>query len=287
VVSSVSYDVTTDCFIGFAPPLVNGLPSVNQFKTNSFYELEQWFEDFDKSKLINVHVIEPLLQNNSSLVHSRPYIVSAYGTNNKYTGMDVLRKWNYLYNECKRRNIDLVGFASDCDPRYLKAMQLSLDFFTYAPNIDLLSRNNNLLNINIPSNWNFFFMRPTQPYLCMQDGIHLVTKIRNRMLSETATMSINSQEIDVNHVIYLIENYPKIDHNLVKSDVLPHDRQNYSSCLKLTSDDVLNLLKERNAKATFVYLYLLKLVILTYVKADTDILVRLYYGWIVTFSYRM
>ncbi|CAF4876262.1 unnamed protein product [Rotaria sp. Silwood1] len=42
-----------------------------------------------------------------------------------------------------------------------------------------------------------------------------------------------------------------------------------------------------NAKGTYIYLYLSKLVIVTYIKADTDILVRLYYGWIVTFSYRM
>lgn len=250
-------------------------------------ELEQWFEDFDKSISINAHLIEPLLKNTSSLVHSRPYIISAYGTNHKYTAIDVLRKWVYLYGECKQRNINLVGFASDCDPRYLKAMQISLGFFTHAPNIDLLSGNNNLLNVNIPSNWSFFFLRSIQPYLCMQDGIHLVTKVRNRLLSETASMSINSQHINVNHLFYIMENYPKIDHNLVKSDVFPHDRQNYSSCVKITSDDVLNLLKEINAKATYVYLYLLKLIILTYVKSDTDILSRLYYGWIVTFSYRM
>ncbi len=249
--------------------------------------MEQWFENFDKSKLINAHLIEPLLRNSSSLVHSRPFILSAYGTNNKYTAVDVLRKWMYLHHECKKRNINVVGFSTDCDSRYLKAMQLSLGFFTRAPNIDLLSGNNDLLKISIPSHWNFFFIRSTQPYLCMQDGIHLVTKIRNRLLSETATISINNEKIDVNHLFYILENYPKIDHNLVKSDIVPRDRQNYSSCLKITSDDVLNLLKDTNASATYVYLYLLKLIILTYVKGDTDILVRLYYGWIVTFSYRM
>ncbi|CAF2740457.1 unnamed protein product [Rotaria sp. Silwood2] len=287
VISSVSYDSKTDCFIGFSPQLVNGLPSVDQFQTNSYTELQQWFEDFDKSTLINAHLIEPLIRNTSSLVHSRPFILSAYGTNNKYTAIDVLRKWMYLYHECKKRNISVVGFSTDCDSRYLKAMQLSLGFFTRAPNIDLLTGNSSLLEINIASHWNFFFIRPTQPYLCMQDGIHLVTKIRNRLLSETATMSINNEKIDVNHLFYIIQNYPKIDHNLVKSDIFPHDRQNYSSCVKITSDDVLNLLKHINASATYVYLYLLKLVILTYVKADTDILARLYYGWIVTFSYRM
>lgn len=234
-----------------------------------------------------MNLIEPILKDLSSLVHSRPFIISSYGTNNKYTAVDVLKKWMFMYDECKKKNINVVGFSADAEPRNLKAMQLSLGFFTKTPNIDLLSGNNTLLKINIASDWNFFFMRPVQPYLCMQDGIHLVTKIRNRLLSETASMSINNQRIDVNHLFYIIQNYPKIDHNLVHSDVFPHDRQNYSSCLKITSDEVLNLLKDTNASATYVYLYLLKLIILTYVKADIDILARLYYGWIVTFSYRM
>jgi hypothetical protein len=166
-------------------------------------------------------------------------------------------------------------------------MQLSLGFFARAPNVDLLTGNDKLLNINIPKHWKFFFMRPTQLFLCMQDGIHLVTKIRNRLLSGIATLCINNEQIDINHLLQIIENYPKIEHNLVKSDIIPHDRQNYSSWAKITSDDVLTLLKQRDNKATYIYLYLLKLIILTYVKTDTDILSRLYYGWIVVFSYRV
>ena len=129
--SSVSYDTKTNSFIGFSPQLVNGLPIINQFQTNDYNELQQWFEDFDKSTLINTNLVEPLLTKNSSSIHSRPYIPSAYGTNNKYTGIDVLRKWIYMYNECKTRNIIVVGFASDCEARYLKAMQISLGFFTH------------------------------------------------------------------------------------------------------------------------------------------------------------
>ena len=166
-------------------------------------------------------------------------------------------------------------------------MQMSLGFFAHTPNIDLINENKDLLEIDIPSTWTFSFMRTKQMYLCMQDGIHLATKIRNRLLSTIATLSINNHQIHINDLFFLMDNYSKIDHNLVKSDIFPHDRQNYSSCVKITSDDVLNLLKEMNATGTYIYLYLLKLVIITFIKADTKIFVRLYYGWIVTFSYRM
>ena len=51
----------------------------------------------------------------------------------------------------------------------------------------------------------------------------------------------------VNDLFYIMENYPKIDHNLVKPDAVPHGEQNFSSCLKITSNDALNLLKEIDA----------------------------------------
>ncbi|CAF3630509.1 unnamed protein product [Rotaria socialis] len=158
VVSSVSCDSKTNCFICFAPKLVNGLPLINQFQTNSFNELQEWSQELEKSKSINANLIEPLLNKSSSLIHSRSYIIASYGSDNKYS---------------------------------------------------------------------------------------------------------------------------------VKSDVFPDDRENFSSCVKITSNDVLNLLKDMNAKGTYIYRYLLKLVIITYIEADTDIFVRLCYGWILAFSYRM
>ncbi|CAF4524492.1 unnamed protein product, partial [Rotaria sp. Silwood2] len=85
VVSSVSYDSKTNCFIGFAPKLVNGLPLINQFQTNNFNELQEWFQELEKSKSINANLIEPLLNKKSSLIHSRPYIIASYGSDNKYS----------------------------------------------------------------------------------------------------------------------------------------------------------------------------------------------------------
>ena len=276
-----------DCFVGFKPPLKNGLPSINQFRTNNYHELEKWFQNVDRSTLVNATLIEPLLTNVDALFHSRPYIISAFGTDNKYSAIDVLRKWIHVYNELKKRDINVVGFSSDCDSRYLKSMQLALGFFARAPYLDMFSGYDQLFRFDVPKHWKFFFLRPTQLFLCMQDGVHLVTKIRNRLLSKTANLCINDERIDIDHLGQIIANYPKLEHNLVKSDIFPHDRQNYSSCLKITSDDVLSLLEQRDNKATFIYLYLLKLVILTYVKKDTDILSRLYFGWVVVFSYRI
>ncbi|CAF1524742.1 unnamed protein product [Adineta ricciae] len=286
-IKSISYDSTDDCFIGFCSPLINGLPSMSKFKTENYYELEQWSKHVNRSSLVNAHLIEPIQTKASSQVHSRPYVLSAYGTDDKVTASDILRRWLHIYNQCKERDIHVVGFSSDCAPKYLKAMRLALRFFTRAPNIDLITGNEMHLNIDIPPTWSFFFMNNIQPFLCMQDGIHLITKIRNRLLSSTAKLCMNGHDIGVNYLLHILENYSKIEHNLVKTDVIPHDRQNYSSCVKITSDDVLNLLNQIDAKATYAYLYVLKLLILTYVKSNTSIKDRLLFGWTAVFFYRM
>ena len=232
-------------------------------------------------------MIEPFLTSTAAPVHSRPYILAAYGTNNRFTAIDVLRRWYFLHNNCRAQNIRLVGFSTDCDPRYLKAIRLSLGFFARLPNIDLLNSENQLLEIKHPDTWEFFFMRSKQLFLCMQDGVHLATKMRNRILSNSATLLIGNQHVSLSHLVDLIDNQSKIDHNLVRSDVIPRDRQNFSSCLKISSDDVLKLLEGGDTVATYVYLYLLKLLILTYVSKSTPTCDRLFYGWTVTFICRM
>ena len=286
MITSASYDSSSDSFTGFCPPLINGIPSIGRFKTDSYSELEKWFTDLRKSTLINAHVVEPIM-GKPSTVYSRPYILSAYGTANEAKAIDILQRWIYIYDECKRQNIHLVGFSTDADPRYLKAMKLALGFFVRTPNINLASGETDSFEVCLPQSWTFFFMRPKQKFFCMQDGIHIATKIRNRILSSTANMSMGDRKIDVGQLLRLIENHSKLDHNLVKSDVLPYDRQNFVSCLKITSDDVLVLLDRPETRGTYVYLYLLKLIILTYVRADTNPNDRLYFGWTLAFVYRM
>lgn len=227
------------------------------------------------------------MRGSNAPVHSRPYVLAAYGTNNRFTAIDILRRWSFLYNRCKDQGIRLVGFATDSDSRYLKVMRLSLGFFASLPNIDLLNDQDKLFDISCPKTWSFFFMRSKQLYLSMQDGVHLATKIRNRLLSKKTTLLMGNQYVRVTHLEDLIENYSRIDHNLVKSDVFPHDRQNFTSCLKISTDDVLDLLKDSNYMATYSYLYLLKLAIHTYVNKSTNISDRLFFGWILTFLCRM
>ena len=59
----------------------------------------------------------------------------------------------------------------------------------------------------------------------------------------------------IEDLIQLIDNHSKIDHGLTISDICPKDKQNYSSCEKITSDAALSSLKKIvNSEATQAYL---------------------------------
>jgi len=61
--------------------------------------------------------------------------------------------------------------------------------------------------------------------------------------------------VSVHDLTQLIDDYSKIDHGLVISDIYENDKQNYSSCEKITNDGVLSCLKKiSNSEATQAYL---------------------------------
>ena len=91
--------------------------------------------------------------------------------------------------------------------------------------------------------------------LFFQDGIHLCMKLRNRLLSSRATMLLADKLIHIDYLFQLIESSSEINHGLVKSDIIPKDRQNYSSCEKISSKSVLNaLVSIPTSRGTRIYL---------------------------------
>ena len=253
VVPKVTYDSTSNTFIGFALPLDRkGFPVINSYATDSYNRLEQWYLNISKAKWLNVCLVQPL----SSLFNSiPPYVLATYGTDNKFTSSDVICRWYNIHQECKAKDIRILGFSTDCDGRYLNAMKISLGFFAefiYDDHPDLFS-------IDLPRHWSWFFMQHEQLYICFQDGIHICTKLRNRLLSVKAHLLLGDQLINIDPLLYMINNYSKLDHALVYSDAKPKDRQNYNSAAKISSDKVLALLEQiPNSLGSNIYLQVRK-----------------------------
>ncbi|CAF4316655.1 unnamed protein product, partial [Rotaria sp. Silwood2] len=304
VIRKIQYDVRTNSFIGFSTPLDNGIPISQHYKTDSFETLKTWFSSIKKAPLLNIHMFQPLPSNRASLPN--PFLLSAYGVENTFTANDILRRWLFIYEGCIKKQIRIIGFSSgkisffkmhfrvfcfsiDADGKYMRAMRLVSGFFASLPNFKL-HQHPNAFKINLTSEWPWFYLRQEQLFLFLQDATHLATKWRNRLLSSTAQLCIGEQIITIEHLQDIIDNdqYTKLDHNLIRTDLNPKDRQNYRSCERLASDDVLNLLKmNTNTQGTFVYLQLLQLIIIAYIEPTTPLKTRLKSAWITVFVCRL
>ncbi|CAF4542852.1 unnamed protein product [Rotaria sp. Silwood2] len=272
IIKKIKYDSTTNTFNGFPTPLDHGVPIKEYYQTNSFDTLKLWFNSIDKSSLLNVHMIQPVQSTNQSIIPS-PFLLSAYGIDNTATANDVLQRWWYIFNQCLQRNIRIIGFSTDADAKYLRAMRLMSGFFGSLLNFQV-HQHPQAFQIKTTSRWPWFYLREQQLLLFFQDPTHLVTKWRNRLLSSTAELCLGNQFILISHLHDIINNetYSKLDHGLTKSDINPKDRQNFSSCLKLTSADLLKILNDDvNTRGTLIYLQMLKMIILAYVEKKTTI----------------
>ena len=146
VVPRIIYNVEANTFIGFVPHLADGLPKVNTFSTESFSELESWFETFNKSYLLNLQMVQPIALNSTSCA---PFILSAYGTDNRFTTLDILMRWITIINQCDKNGVRVVGYSTDCDVRYLRCMRLLMGFFAEMPNQQIHLRDN-AFHVDIP-----------------------------------------------------------------------------------------------------------------------------------------
>ncbi|CAF1133516.1 unnamed protein product [Didymodactylos carnosus] len=288
VIRRINYDQQTNSFIGFASPLINGIPVAKHYQTNSFDQLKSWFSSSDKSPLLNIHMIQPLQPENHLAVPAA-FLLSGYGVVNTYTSMDILRRWLFIFNNCLQKNIRIIGFSTDGDAKYMRAMRLVNGFFASLPHFKL-NEHQEAFDLKTTAKWSWFYLRNRQLLLFFQDGIHIVTKWRNRLLSSTAQLRFGRQDISIEHLIDIIEdtNYSKLDHGLTRSDLNPKDRQNYNSCVKIASDDILSILVDgTDTYGTFIYLQLLKMITPTYVKKTTKINERLQSAWCIVFVCRM
>ena len=42
----------------------------------------------------------------------KPFLLSAYSVDNKFTTMDVLRRWMYMFKDCLDVGVRIVGFST-------------------------------------------------------------------------------------------------------------------------------------------------------------------------------
>ncbi|CAF1449463.1 unnamed protein product [Adineta steineri] len=270
VVRRIKYDTHAKSFIDFSTPLYGGIPSPSHFKTDSITELKLWMDQTEKAPLLNIHCVQAIPPPNQTIAPPS-FALAGYGVSSQYTSLDILSRWLFIHKNSIEQNMRILGFSTDADNKYFRAMRLMAGFYASLSNFDI-HVDSCMFSIQTGS-WSCFFLRRDQLFVFMQDATHLVTKLRNRLLSAIAALKVGDKCITMGHLQQLLDNVEltRLDHELTQSDLKPIDRQNFRSCLRITSCDVLNLItRDDNSNATYMYLKLIKFIIFSYIEPTTS-----------------
>lgn len=154
----------------------------------------------------------------------------------------------------------MIGKASDGDPRLLNAMKTKT-------NLDLTPET---IADRIVSN-----------SICVQDTIHIGTKLRNRLLNSCIMLIMGNFVVTVNHIKAIPNVERKEVHGLVFSDIQPEDKQNYKSLEKIMDKRVLSAIECHvpYSNATIIYLKLCERITSSFLAENLNPIERVYKLW--------
>ena len=227
------------------------MPRSDAFIAVSFESIEESFHNADVAKYAFVYMAQSLSEGVPA------FCLACMGTNSKFTAHRVLKRWKYIYSECKKKGIMVVSFGADGDSRELKAMQVStrLLFSSQTP-ISSLSPSFNLQKLPIPSEWlSWFAVRKPTAIAYVQDVVHVAVKLKSKLIKPSTVLPLGKYLAGIHHLRLVQDTFGKDQHGLRERDVNHKDKQNYDAVLHITSTSVLTLLSRfPDAKGTVAFL---------------------------------
>lgn len=270
IIGKVSYDPATNQLIVFALPIdKNGMPIKFSFPARSASEIQSHF--LNKSNVVSstayVQMAQPIDENAS------PFCLMIYLIDNTFTADNVLKRWRFQASKLKEKGITINNIATDGDSKPLLAMKI-------------LSKIGQSDKEYFDCEW----------YACggyvettfVQDTIHIITKLRNRLLTCSRIYPIGLNIVSKSHLQYLIENISKDKHLLTSYDIEPKDKQNYLSAEKICSENTIKCLIEYvpGSEATVTYLKAMRGVLLAFSDDNLHSTERIYQIWKAVFLFR-
>jgi hypothetical protein len=112
VIRKVEYDSSTNSFIGFSTLLADGVPIRQPYQTDSFEDLKMIYNTNETAGLLNVHMLQSLSAENDPTNFPKPFLLSTYDVNNKFTSIDILHRWIYIFENCLNKGVRIIGFST-------------------------------------------------------------------------------------------------------------------------------------------------------------------------------
>ena len=189
------------------------------------------------------------------------------GTDNRFTAENVLKRWKYIYLECKHRGITVVSFGADGDSRALRAMKSSCQLLkSFDKALLKLSPSSLLVAKDYSKRWKSWFKVQHPTILAyIQDPIHIAVKLKTKVTKPSCILPIGHYLVGIHSLRMVIQNYSKDQHGMRISDIAHRDKQNFEAVMRITSSSVLMLLKQiPDAKGTHLYLTVLRCIVDSY-----------------------
>lgn len=271
IINRVQYDSRTNQLYGFVEPInrQTGMPIPCCFPARFCEEIIRHFMKGTVSNYINVVMVQPIAKGASS------FCLLLYGSDNRFTAVDVKKRWKYIENELQKVGITVLTISSDSDARYNAAMR----------ELSTLGEN------SCVAEW-FSCRQNASPAFLVQDTVHIITKMRNfilRTLWAQKKIPFGKRIIDIAHVYVLLYKYSKDKHLLTESVLNPTDRQNFSSAQKMCSVKVTDLLTAGvdRAEATALFLELMRNIMHSFMDPQLSPIQRIRAIWYPVFIMRI
>ncbi|CAH1183949.1 unnamed protein product [Phaedon cochleariae] len=260
ITGRIQYNPTSDTLVGFVSPFEeNGLPQKNAFVTSSAQEIESYFQNINKANYAYIIMAQTPIDKSPS------FCVGVFGTDNRFTYTDCLRRLTTIKMEAEKYGIKVIGFSSDGDARLMKCMRIITDFPTTE-------------SIMPDENWDWFNMSLLPSTICIQDTVHIATKLRTRILKEHLPLILGNYEVKLSHLRTLIRKESKDKHFLTESDLKAEDKMNFKSAEKMCSEVVIQLLDKQGEDyiGTSAFLQVMQNIIKSFLSKTETICHRLY-----------
>lgn len=196
ITAKISYDPSTNQLIGFTLRLdKNGMPIKFSFPARSASEIQSHF--LNPSNVVSstayVQMAQPIEENSS------PFCLMIFLIDNTFTSDNVLKRWRFQASKLKEKGNVINNISTDGDPKPLLAMKI-------------LSKIGQSDKAYFDCEW--FSCGGYVETTFMQDTIHILTILRNRILTCLRIYPIGFNIVSKSHLKYLIENVSKDKHML-------------------------------------------------------------------------
>ncbi|KAJ8669400.1 hypothetical protein QAD02_000659 [Eretmocerus hayati] len=175
ITSMLQYNPKTDQCVGLTLPLDElSMPICISYSAATIQQIESYLKQQNGSNSLYVYVAQPVA------VDAPFFCVLAFGTDNKFTSSDALKRMAWITHLMEAEDIKVIGYASDGDRKMLRAHTASSGLGSSVPffyTIDDVTVHFPELHIN--------FDMDKFPF---QDMLHIRTKFRN-----SGTQNSNSE----------------------------------------------------------------------------------------------